>query len=275
MTQLHALVINLIAQHDATLPASHGDLAHAAFMAAVDAVQPDLAQALHDLDGRKPFTLSPLDGPLERQGGSYQLRCGWRGNFRLTLLHSSLFDAFMQRLLASSSVKIRLGRANFVIDSVYGAPGSHPWCGYATTDKLAAEASGEPLVHLEFASPTSFSQKDKSDAGRDRFQLLPDPGLTWVSLRSNWQAFSGQSIPIEFERWVDRNVIVKQVRRWETRALIYRGNALLGGLGDVTFQALHDDPAMLRTWNLLADFAFFCGVGRKTTMGMGQCRRLV
>ena len=104
--------------------------------------------------------------------------------------------------------------------------------------------------------------------------LLPDPGLTWISLRSHWQAFTGAAIPIEFERWVERNVVVKQVRRWETRALRYKGNALIGGQGDVTFQALHDDPTMLRTWNLLADFAFFGGVGRKTTIGMGQCRRL-
>ena len=274
MTEFHALVINLIAQHDATLPASHGDLAHAAFMAAVDAVQPDLAQALHDLDGRKPFTLSPIDGPLERQGGIYQLQSGWRGNFRLTLLHPGLFNAFMQQLLASPTVEIRLGRADFVIDSVYGAPGSHPWCGYATADRLAAAAGVENSVRLEFASPTSFSDRDKSDSGKDRFQLLPDPGLTWISLRSNWQAFTGQTIPIEFERWVERNVVVKQVRRWETRALTYKGNALVGGQGDVTFQALHDDPGMMRTWNLLADFAFFCGVGRKTPMGMGQCRRL-
>jgi CRISPR/Cas system endoribonuclease Cas6 (RAMP superfamily) len=29
----------------------------------------------------------------------------------------------------------------------------------------------------------------------------------------------------------------------------------------------------VRTLNLLADFAFYSGIGSKTTMGMGQARR--
>ena len=274
MTQFHALVINLTAQHDAILPASHGDLAHAAFMAAIDASSPELAKALHDLNDRKPFTLSSLNGRLEKRTDGYQLRAGWQGNFRLTLLHSSLFNAFMQRLLNSPSVAIRLGQAHFTIDHVYGAPGSHPWCGYATAESLQQQSSLERRVRLEIASPTSFSQTKKSDAGTARFQLLPDPGFVWASLRSNWQTFAGQPIPIEFETWVERNVVVREVRRWETRALRYKRNALVGGQGDVTFEALHDDPDMLRTWNMLAEFAFYCGLGRKTTIGLGQCRRL-
>ncbi len=274
MTQFNALVVNLIAQHDALLPASHGQLTHAAFMAAVDAVNPELAAALHDINGRKPWTLSELHGRLERRDGVYYLPRDWSGSFRLTLLHPSLFNAFMQRLLSGPDVAIRLGQADFVIDSVYGAPGSHPWCGYATAQSLQEQAGLERQVRLEFASPTSFSQTDKADGDVDRFMLLPDPKLTWASLRGHWQAFAGQRIPDEFERWVERNVVVREVRRWETRALRYKGNALIGGQGDVTFEALHDAPDMLRTWNLLADFAFFSGVGRKTGIGMGQCRRL-
>ena len=36
-----------------------------------------------------------------------------------------------------------------------------------------------------------------------------------------------------------------------------------------------DNTEMLRLANLLADFAFYCGTGYKTTMGMGQTRRIL
>lgn len=275
MTQFHAFVIHLHAQHPARLPASHGDLAQAAFYAAIDATAPELAKALHDHNQRKPYTLSQLRGqPAPRQDGALYLPVGWEGEFRLTLLHTSLFNAFMQHLLNEPNLTIRLGQADFVISHVYGAPGSHPWCGYATADAMTAAASREPLVRLEFASPTSFNQTGKSDAGHDRFQLLPDPCLIWSSLSANWQTFAGRPLPAEFEPWVKRNVVVRQVRQWETQALVYKRSALVGGQGDVTYEALHQDPTMLRIWNQLADFAFFCGVGRKTAIGMGQCRRV-
>ncbi|MBM4027556.1 MAG: CRISPR system precrRNA processing endoribonuclease RAMP protein Cas6, partial [Planctomycetes bacterium] len=47
-----------------------------------------------------------------------------------------------------------------------------------------------------------------------------------------------------------------------------------GGYGDVTFEALDTTSPYVRTLNLLADFAFYSGVGTKTTMGMGQARRV-
>lgn len=274
MTHFYALVINLTAQHEAALPVSHGQFAQAAFMALVRAAQPDLAEALHDLSDHKPYTLSTLHGQLDRRNGRYALPAGWRGHFRLTLLHSSLFNVFMQRLLREPQVTIRLGQADFLVDSVYGAPGSHPWCGYATAESLQTEASLAPQVRLEFISPTSFNQTEKSDAGIARVALLPEPRLIWTSLRAKWQRFTALPLPDGFDEWVERNVVVSEVRRWETRALRYKGGDLLGGQGDVTFRALHDDPAMVRAWNLLADFAFFSGVGRKTGIGMGQCRRL-
>lgn len=274
MTHFYSLVINLTAQHEGPLPVSHGQFVQAAFMALVRAAQPELAQALHDLSDHKPYTLSTLHGWLERRDGRYVLPAGWRGHFRLTLLHTSLFNVFMQRLLTEPRMAIRLGQADFVVDSVYGAPGSHPWCGYATAESLQAEAGLAQRVRLEFATPTSFNQTDKADSGAARVALLPDPRLIWSSLSAKWQRFTSLPLPDGLQAWVERNVVVSEVRRWETRALRYKGGDLLGGLGDVTFQALHDDPAMLRAWNLLADFAFFCGVGRKTGIGMGQCRRL-
>jgi hypothetical protein len=59
---LHALVIKLIAQQAGVLPGSVGELAHAAFYAAVQAVDPVLSTQMHDAQGRSAFSLSPLYG---------------------------------------------------------------------------------------------------------------------------------------------------------------------------------------------------------------------
>lgn len=49
---------------------------------------------------------------------------------------------------------------------------------------------------------------------------------------------------------------------------------LVGFTGHITYQIAHKAPDdLVLQMNLLADYAFFCGTGRKTTVGMGQTIR--
>ena len=59
---LHALVIHLLAQDSGALPVLGGELAHAAFYAAVQSVDPALSAQMHDAQERSAFSLSPLYG---------------------------------------------------------------------------------------------------------------------------------------------------------------------------------------------------------------------
>ena len=68
--------------------------------------------------------------------------------------------------------------------------------------------------------------------------------------------------------------MVREVRNWQTAVYQLKRGTYPGGFGDVTFEALDNHAVHLRTLNLLANFAFYSGVGSKTTMGMGQARRL-
>jgi CRISPR-associated endoribonuclease Cas6 len=46
-------------------------------------------------------------------------------------------------------------------------------------------------------------------------------------------------------------------------------------VGQVNYRILGDvEPLMIKQLNTLANFAMFCGIGRKTTMGMGMIRRI-
>ncbi|HAG83117.1 MAG TPA: CRISPR-associated endoribonuclease Cas6, partial [Cyanobacteria bacterium UBA12227] len=49
----------------------------------------------------------------------------------------------------------------------------------------------------------------------------------------------------------------------------------IGCVGEISYRILGDvDALKIKQINALADFALYCGVGRKTPMGMGMIRRL-
>ncbi|MDE3091666.1 MAG: CRISPR system precrRNA processing endoribonuclease RAMP protein Cas6, partial [Chloroflexota bacterium] len=47
-----------------------------------------------------------------------------------------------------------------------------------------------------------------------------------------------------------------------------------GAVGKVTYTTTNRDRYWLSVMNVLADYAWFAGVGISTTMGMGQARRM-
>ena len=274
--QFHALVVNLIAMTDGRVPLTQGALAHAAFLDLVAAADPALATYFHDKNARKPFTLSPLRNlPAERADErGYHLRAGDSAALRLTLLAPDLFTAFLKRLLEGGpALRLRIGDVTFAVESVLGTPGSHPWAGYATAGELADRADRAPHIHILFASPTTVSWGGESVAER-RMILIPWPQAIFASLRGAWNRLAGDDIPADFEKWVAGYVVVRRVARWQTAVYQLKNGVYPGGYGDVTFEALDAHPDYLRALNLLADFAFYAGIGSRTTMGMGQARRL-
>ncbi len=274
MPTFHALVIHLQAIQDASLPMTQGHLSHAAFLALIDAVRPELASELHDRKGRKPFTLSPVWGLPSAHKGKHKLRAGQQARLRLTLLDTALFQAFMQKLLAGPGQRIRLGQAEFLITEVRGTPEGSEWAGYTTAAELERHASAETTrLTLQFKSPMAIGV-GRSDSGKSKRETLPIPRFVWASLRGNWNQFGGQEIPLGFEAWVETNVVTSRVDSWQTAVFRYRRGLQVGGYGHVSYDALDLAPTFLRWWNLLADFAFYSGVGYKTGMGMGTARRI-
>lgn len=98
---LYACVIKLLTLDAADIPPPGGQHAHAAFLDLVRAVDPALAQRLHDLDGRKPFIVSPVLGlprPARADNGApiLHLREGWQCWLRVTLLYATLFRTLIE-----------------------------------------------------------------------------------------------------------------------------------------------------------------------------------
>ena len=293
MTQsLHAIVLKLTANRAGSLHSTVGELGHAAFYAAINAVDPQLAQRVHDAEKRKPFSLSPLYGywqsPKDKR---IHIGAGQEGWLRLGLLDEELFSAFMQHILCSGVTGgvpgIQLGDIPFTITESLGTPGSHPWVGYTTMQQLVYLDDAPDRWVLEFESPAAirWGQADKEgqiDKGARRVEIFPQPRLMIASLRSRWNrmvddCFGEAGEPFkydrDFEEWVERNVVVSKVFEWQTQPFPYRKQTYVGGLGKLEYRLLDtSNRAYAIHFHRLMHLAFFAGVGYKTTHGLGQVR---
>jgi len=274
-TALRALVLDLTALDDGVLPVLAGELAHAAFYAIVQSVDPALSQRMHDAQGRSAFALSPLYGywrsPYDRK---VKVSAGQPGWLRICLLDDRLFEVFQEHLLGRALPTIRLGEVRLAITHVYGAPGSHPWCGFTTLDELRRVHATPTHWALEFASPTAIRWGEADNQAR-RIEIFPQPRMAVAGLRSRWDKLTGDAWGREFEEWAERNVIVGTVRRWQMESFTYQRQRYRGGLGALEYHVLDASRAeQVAHFNRLLHLAFYTGIGYKTTMGLGQMRIL-
>lgn len=281
---LFSCVVTFHPIRDAKLPATQGHHAHAAFLDIVRQVDPELAKTLHGSRGRKPFTVSPLRGLPPAREGRIAVKAGHPCWLRFTLLDGQLFGVFMDRFLQSDGrPTIRLAGADFTVGEILTTPDSHPWAGYITTQELLERWRGvntggkdNPAHTFEmvFASPTAFSFGGR---GGKRIEVLPAPRLVFGSLASAWNYWFSSVFKMshDLRDYVEQTVVVSSFQM-ETKMHQYRGYKQLGALGTITYLCWdYANPQMVRLLNTLADFAFYAGVGYKTTMGMGQVRRVM
>jgi len=74
--------------------------------------------------------------------------------------------------------------------------------------------------------------------------------------------------------WSDRIVVARY--RLETHILNFGSYQEVGFTGRCRYELDKNTPEeVAHALNALADFAFYCGTGAKTTMGMGQTKRLL
>lgn len=270
MTTLYSSIIHLHVLRDGGLPQTQGRFALSAFLGLVEQVDPALAQTLHDAPSGKPFTVSQLRGLPDPRDGEIRVRAGQACWLRVTLAGEELFGVFVKRFLqGGAQPTIRLGQVELAVSEVLTSPGSHPWASYTTVDDLLANAKPVDTITLEFASPTSFS------LGDNRVEVMPRPELIFGTLHKKWAAWCGQDLSQPLNReWLREYALVSDWRM-QSRMLRYGPQAQIGSEGQITFRLFEAEREARTLLNILADFAFYAGVGRKTTQGMGQVRRIV
>jgi len=280
---LHSIVVTLTPTRECSVRASMGYQAHAAFLKAVRESDQALAEALHlpDIPVR-PFTVSMLHRdavyPRTPQARNGRLHLSLEKTYwlRFTALYEPIFKRFMARFLhGQGRPVVRLGQATLLIKEILVTPESHPWAGFISWPDLVRNAGNEEDICLDFASPTGFGFGQK-EWGK-KVMVLPRPATVFGSLARSWNALA--PAPFEMDRralreYLDEHVVVKRIDGLRTQMLRFRRSYQVGFVGRVTYGLMADDEEVRRRLNGLANFAFYAGVGMKTTMGMGQCRRL-
>jgi CRISPR-associated endoribonuclease Cas6 len=274
---LHSLVVTLTPTREASVRASMGRQVHAAFLKTVRESDESLAEVLH-APGMpiRPFTVSMLQGTPRARDGRLHLSPDETYWLRFTTLYEPIFERFMTRFLdGGGRPTVRLGRAVLLIKEIVATPEGHGWAGYESWGRLVQEAEPDHEIVLEFSSPTAFGFGQK-DWGK-KVMVLPLPETVFGSLARSWNALAPGPFRVNRKRlreYLDEHVVIKRIDDLHTQMLRFRRSYQVGFVGQITYGLMADDETIRCQLNALADLAFYAGVGMKTTMGMGQCRRV-
>lgn len=255
---------------------------HAAVLEQVSRISRDSADEMHRGDKRRGFTVSTL---LDVSQETRALESGRTYRFRLTSLSrggGTILDAFEPAVLPDFRLLgCRMENVGLVRED-------HPKVGQSSYERilrrhLAGAADGDPprRIGFAFASPTRCEAADPSRG------LFPEPDLVFHGLAEKWLRFAPEPPSAIGEVLRCAGVIAARSLRisrytLETSPVFFRGSAGRQAFTKIGFQGVVEyvadpeaDPRALLVLRALSDFAFFAGVGARTTMGMGQTRPLV
>lgn len=259
------------------VPVTHvqGPALQGMFLNLMGEVDPAVAARLHDDSRYRPYTLSPLGVEMGARGNfqgfqlprHQMLRRETPCYLRVTLLDDALFPTFARYFLDRAEPTFQLVETEFLVTNVIATSEQHPYVQAATYDEMIARAqraASQRRFRFSFLTPTSFRTGDID-------MPLPIPRLVFQSYLRRFQEYHPYPFLPEIETLIEQQTGVAEIRQLHTEILRTKNVPLVGFVGDVTFEiSKHAPPEFIVQMNLLANFAMFCGTGRKTTVGMGQ-----
>src|SRR6266487_2549171 len=245
--RLYAFLLKLRPLRSGTLMPFSGELVHGAWLNWLRGAAPDVATWLHDGNRRRFFTCSSLQFPISPQRAlevelNNDAPSGWTG---FTSLSS----------LVEKTRRLRLGPV-------------------------------QPLT-LEFASLTTFNRNNmRSRSYGAHYARLPLPQYVFPGLLRRWEdiappELAGVVQKELIERYIDDDGVIVTDYDLRTHRLKFTTHQQQGFIGTCKYHLRgSDDEARYSVLSirqqllLLAQLAFYCGVGYKTSMGMGRVRPL-
>ncbi|MEI2578773.1 CRISPR system precrRNA processing endoribonuclease RAMP protein Cas6 [Scytonema sp. PRP1] len=249
---LHSVVVELAAADAGDIPPTLSRALHALVLKWLALGNSEAASIVH-ASQNSPLSISGLLGnrrPSGTQIGDYFY-------FRIGILDGSLIEPLLRGFEQSETQTLILADFPFVLRNMYAIPGTHRLAGAADYGLLSHPPQVLTDIELHFLSPTSFKQNQG-------VQTFPLPELVFNSLHRRWNAFAPPQYQLAPMEW---NALVSAYDL-KTHALKLEGGAEIGTQGWVRYRFHEVEAAKMAT--ILANFAFFSGVGRKTSMGMGQ-----
>ncbi len=260
------------ASPERSLPRWWGSATHNLALQVLKLDNNELSASAHEGSKLRPFTVSTLHGSFP----GYQFDMQENYLIRFTGLNTEVSNAFLNAsqpggALAPHAI-VNLDFMDFEVQSVSYDKGTHPLVDQANYQDLmtASLLDPEPATHrlsFYFASATAFHRQGK--------QLpFPLPELIFSSLLERWNAFAPVALPEEAKRYAIECLFPSRFEI-KSRAVTVAGGVQNGFYGKVSFKSKNYDRYWMSIMQTLARFSFYSGVGIKTAMGMGQCRRVV
>ncbi len=309
-TTLYALLLKLRPLQAGTLMPFTGEMVHGAFLFWLKNTAPDVATWLHDGNKRRLFTCSSLQFSLpaprmveaERANIHLPLDPEKTYTVRITLLLGELFPLFHEALMRfktteTSTTKpffMQIGKQLFTLEEVVAInDDTSPWAGFTSFTTLVERARQLRLgkveqLTLEFASLTTFNRSNKrSQVYGGHYARLPLPQYLFPGLVRRWLELAPPELaPLvqmeQIEQYIADEGIIISDYHLNPHQIRFSTHPQVGFIGTCKYdlrspdeQTTEEAPLTVRQqlW-LLSQLAFYCGVGYKTPMGMGQVRSL-
>jgi CRISPR-associated endoribonuclease Cas6 len=269
-------VLTLQPEERATVPSNLGRAAHAWFLGQVRAANAALAEELHSGQGLRPYTVSNL-WELGRERGMEAILSPERSyTLRVTSFSPALSTVVKEKVIPCLAEQVTMGDASFRVTASTTDSAAHGWAAEATFEGLVQQFTltrdVSRSVGLRFASPTAFRV-----TGKKRAVPLPLPNLVFGGLLDKWNAFSPIQVHPDVRRFAEECLVVSSYRL-QTRTMAFgpegeRG-VVPGFVGACRYYVEVADRYWMGLIQLLAGFSLYAGVGLRTTMGLGQARKL-
>jgi CRISPR-associated endoribonuclease Cas6 len=234
---------------------------HAVLLAFLRSVDPARATVLHDADQRKPWAVSPLSITPHQNGVA------------IVTVDVACWSAPLAGLLADACTAAEGLRDVHAIGHSLEVLSWEP-AGEASLADLRASRPTESVT-VRFVTPTFFGLGRAAD-GRQRYGLLPDPGLVVASWARTWAAAGGSLADAGTSpEWWGERLLLRYCDGLGTVTVPTGKTRLTGFVGRVTYGWAGGESAGPGLLGALASFAEWSGTGAKTGLGFGQTRREV
>jgi len=309
-SKLYAFLLKLRPLEYGTLMPFSGELVHAAWLNWLHSAAPDVATWLHEGNKRRLFTCSSLQFPIpmprilnaEHDNVHLPVEPEKTYTVRITLLLGELFPLFHEALMnfnvrdtgAARPPFMQLGKRSFLLEEVVIVNDDPSgWAGFTSFADLAEKAGAQKLskvqpLTLEFASLTTFSRGNANNRlYGNHYARIPWPQYVFANLARRWQGLAPPDLtaiiqPERIEQYIQNDGVIIADYDLRPHQVSFTNHTQPGFVGSCVYHLrgpddppTEDAPLSLRQQILLlAQLAFYTGVGYKTAMGMGRVRSL-
>ena len=254
--------LEMYAEKPVVLPFFTGYVARGLLLHVVRRVDPAASGLLHELDVRKPYSVTPLRfRSRSRVENGYELDPQAPCFVRFRFLRDEYSTFILNYFQKQNSL--------MVFDAVFRIASLSVNCkSYVDLEK---EAQAVDRFRLVFKTPTYFAS-----LGSGYHWMFPDAVKVFLGLMRVWNLFSdgrrfGKEEYLAYKEWLAKNVGVCEYEL-RTRLAVMKRKKAPGFVGWVTYEMKDKESEWNKVTFILARFAEYVNVGGNRTGGFGVVR---